>query len=162
MRRPGQIDARGNPVLDLDQLAFHGRVEHDVSISRRDAAQGDNTNKQDDLVAALVGDCSDGRIMTTQDWARVRRRRLVEQGRDNPKLEFPSNGQTIAAAEIALFQGIFGVGSAARGVPLAYVKAVFEEERLPVEEGWRRRRWWLLNIFELVMQARLVLRNIGN
>jgi hypothetical protein len=137
MRPPGQMDANGTPVLNLDQLAIPGQVEHDVSLSRRDFAQGDNLTKQDDLVADLIASSSDGRMMTSKDWARVRQTRLEQQKNDNPKLNFPSGGLTVAAAEIALIQTVFGLSDKAFDVPVPYIKAIFDEERLPIQEGVR-------------------------
>ena len=34
-------------------------------------------------------------------------------------------------------------------VPVPYVKAIFEDERLPVKEGWTKRSWWHLGLMEL-------------
>lgn len=39
MRTPGQRDAQGRPVLNLDQVSLPGVVEHDISLSRRDHLQ---------------------------------------------------------------------------------------------------------------------------
>ena len=34
---------------------------------------------------------------------------------------------------------------------MSHVKALFEEERLPREEGWKKRVWWALGLVELNM-----------
>jgi len=163
MRPVGQIDSDGIGVLHLDQLAIHGQIEHDVSLSRRDIAQGDNITKQEDLIADMIATSSDGRMMTAADWGKVRQNRLDQQRRDNPQVNFPSMGQTVAATEIALIQTIFGLSDKAFDIPVAYLKAIFEDERLPVQEGWRRRGWWgYLGIVELVKQTGVMRKHLGD
>ncbi|KAL9023546.1 MAG: hypothetical protein Q9180_008189, partial [Flavoplaca navasiana] len=74
MRDPGQKDSDGVACLNLDQLALHNVVEHDVSLSRRDFAQGDNTTPQADLVEDLVNASSNGKTITIDDFVKLRRR----------------------------------------------------------------------------------------
>jgi len=45
----------------------------------------------------------------------------------------------LACGEIAAFQGVFGKGMYYT-IPKEYVKAMFEDERLPFEEGWTPRK----------------------
>lgn len=52
-----------------------------------------------------------------------------------------------ACTEVALILKVFGNGSE---VPVSYMKALFEE-RLPREEGWKKRVWWSLGLVELSM-----------
>lgn len=33
LRRPGQFDSKGNKCIDLSQLAIHGAIEHDISLT---------------------------------------------------------------------------------------------------------------------------------
>ncbi|KAL8948337.1 MAG: hypothetical protein Q9183_007695, partial [Haloplaca sp. 2 TL-2023] len=61
LRYPDQVDAEGSPCVDLDQLDRHNVIEHDVSWTRRDAAQGDNATVQKDLVEKMMNTASDGR-----------------------------------------------------------------------------------------------------
>jgi len=61
--------------------------------------------------------------------------------------------------EIALFLGVFGDGKKVR---CDFARAFFEEERLPIREGWARRQWWRrLGIAELGLTARRVRRLVG-
>ncbi|KAG8527869.1 uncharacterized protein KY384_006785 [Bacidia gigantensis] len=149
MRKPGQFDSTGKPCLNLDQLAAHGVVEHDVSFSRRDIGQGDNLSKQADLVQQIIAASSDGKTITAEDFAGLRRRRIEEQKKANPSLTYGASQHQLACGEIALILKVFGDG---KKVPCDYMKAFFEEERLPREEGWTK-RWWSVGFFDLIPLA---------
>ncbi|KAI4268584.1 MAG: hypothetical protein LQ337_007758 [Flavoplaca oasis] len=150
MRDPGQKDAAGVACLNLDQLALHNVVEHDVSLTRRDFAQGDNNTPQADLIEDLLNASSNGKTITVDDFVKLRKRRYERQKADNPKLEFQGMQVQIACTEVALILKVFGNGSE---VPVEYVRAFFQEGRLPREEGWSKRRWWTLGLVELNMLA---------
>ena len=72
MRPPGQKDSSGTPYLKLDQLTLPGAVKHDVSLTRRDIGQGDNITRKEDLGSGLISILSNGREITSEDFA-VRR-----------------------------------------------------------------------------------------
>jgi hypothetical protein len=162
VREVGEVDGQGYQVLNLDQVSRHGAVEHDVSLTRRDFAQGDNHSPQPDLVAALLHSSSDGMVLTTESFAGHRMRRMEQQRRDNRQLSFGEGQHRIACGEVALIQRTFGHAERKWEVPVSYVKAIFEEERLPVKEGWQRRRWWLLGWVEFVMQIGVMQKAIGS
>ena len=155
LRRPEQANARGDRILDLDQMSLHNAIEHDVSLSRRDFAEGDNHSPQKDLIADLLASSSNGKFLTTDDFARFRHHRLEQQQQNNKTLEFGKLQQTLARAEVALIQTVLGAGQPMYDVPVQYIKAFFEEERLPIEEGWRKRKWWSLGLIEMNKQAKV-------
>lgn len=161
LRSADDYDAAGYPVLNLNQLGRHGAIEHDVSFSRRDAAQGDNHSPQRDLIADLIACSNDGLVITNVDLAEFRRKRLVQQKQDNPRLEFGSIQNTMACGEGAFIQRVFGDEKKDYAMPVSYIKALFEEERLPVEEGWVKRWWWPLGFTELFMQAQTLIKAVG-
>lgn len=161
LRNPGQRNPSGVKCLNLDQLSRHGPVEHDASLSRRDFAQGDNHTSQKDLVQALLAASSNGMEFTTEDFVKLRQKRLTQQKLDNQELKFGAPENRVACGEIALIQGVFGDGSRQYSVPAPYMKALFEEERLPVEEGWRRRKWWPLGVVETVLRAKAIISGVG-
>ncbi|KAL8697067.1 MAG: hypothetical protein Q9224_002485 [Gallowayella concinna] len=150
MREAGQKDANGVACLNLDQLALHNVVEHDVSLTRLDYAQGDNITPQPDLIEELLASSSNGTTMTIDDFVRLRRQRYEKQKADNPKLDFQGMQVQIACTEIALILKVFGNG---KEVPTDYVKAFFQDGRMPRDEGWSKRRWWTLGLVELNMFA---------
>lgn len=158
VRAKGQVDALGIPCLNLDDLDRHGAIEHDVSMSRRDFAQGDNHSRQADLIAEILASANhhddNGREITVDDWAGLRVRRIEQQRRDNPHLVFGPVQNRLGLAEAALIQKTFGDHSRGWAVPVEYVAALFGEERLPVREGWRKRSWWWsVGIIEMTAQA---------
>ena len=155
MREPEQKDADGVACLNLDQLALHNVVEHDVSLTRLDFAQGDNITAQPQLIADLLASSSNGKTITIPDFIGLRKRRYEKQKEDNPELDFQGMQVQIACTEIALILKVFGDG---KEVPVDYVKAFFQDGRLPRKEGWSRRRWWTLGLIELNMLAAKVQR----
>ena len=80
---------------------------------------------------------------------------------ENPSLTFDSLAHQLGCTEIALIQKLFGVKSRRYSVPVPYVKAIFEEERLPVKEGWTKRSWWHLGFMELYAQIEKSKRCVG-
>lgn len=135
MRKPGQLDSEGHRVLNLDQLGLPNTVEHDISWTRRDHQQGDNITLQKDLVEDLLASSKDGQTLTANDLAEFRKKRIVRQREDNPGLQYGSFEHDLACAEIALILNVIGSGDS---VPCSYAGAFLREERLPMQEGWKR------------------------
>lgn len=157
MRRPGQTDAMRRPVLDLDQLALPGVIEHDISLTRRDhqQAQG-NSALQSDLVEGLLRSSKDGKIITREDLAEYRKHRIAVQREENPGLLYGGVQKLLSYGEISLILDVIGDGEE---VPVEYARAFLLEERLPSKEGWRSRSgsgscswswgWWQVGIIGL-------------
>ncbi|KAF4468870.1 chloroperoxidase [Fusarium albosuccineum] len=158
MRKPGQEDSEGNRVLNLDQLALPNVVEHDISLTRRDHQQGDNRTPQKDLIDDLLASSKDGKAITAQDLAELRKRRITRQQADNPGCLYGAFQHDLSCAEIALVLNVIGNGES---VPCEYARAFFKEERLPVQEGWKRRDWWGFGIVALVSSRNKVKKLIG-
>ncbi|KAL8680744.1 MAG: hypothetical protein Q9186_003091 [Xanthomendoza sp. 1 TL-2023] len=157
-----QRDSNGTACLNLDQLSRHGAIEHDVSMTRRDFAQGENNwQAQEDLIVQLLQSSSDGVYITTADFAALRRKRLMQQTEDNKELCFPSIMHFVTAGQIGATQGVFGDGDQGHRIPVSYVEALFREERLPVKEGWRKKGGWMVGVTGLVAQLLRVRFAIG-
>lgn len=139
MRPASQKDEQGRLVLNLDQIAHHGAVEHDVSLTRLDASQGDNLSAQPELVRQLREASSDGgKTLSLEDLAELRKKRIGKQKSDNPELVYTEREHRLGCGESALLLGVFGDEKGEK-VRVDFVRALFEEERLPVEEGWTRK-----------------------
>lgn len=159
LRPKGQVNTEGVPVLHLDQISRHGAVEHDVSLSRLDAAQGDNTTPQPHLIEALLACSSDGKVITTADLGRHRKARYAQQKLANPQLNFGPGVERLACTEAALIQSVFGTGFFWWTLPVPYMRALFMEERLPIQEGWTKRRWpFRVTLFEMVALTQVMKR----
>lgn len=159
MRRPDQTDREGRPTVDLDQLALSGAVEHDISLTRRDYAQKEgNCARQEDLVSDLLSCSTDGKKITREELAGLRKRRIERQCKDNPSLTYGPLQHELGCGEIALILGVFGDGKSA---PYDFVAPFFREERLPINKGWKKRWWWTLGLVELKVMASKVKALIG-
>ncbi|KAH7146442.1 hypothetical protein EDB81DRAFT_934389 [Dactylonectria macrodidyma] len=157
MRRPGQVDSKGERVLNLDQFSLHNVVEHDVSLSRLDYGQGDNHSIQKELVEGLLASSSDAKTLTMEDLAALRGRRIEKQKEDNPNLIYESKQHDLACSEIALLLKVLGDGDQ---VHSDYARAFFHEERLPIAEGWKKRAT-SIGLLELKQTADKVKKLIG-
>jgi hypothetical protein len=122
-------------LLDLDALSKHGVIEHDASLTRFDAIQGDNHSLQPSLLAAMLAD-TPGDSMTSADFAVTRQRREAESLKaGSPKLDLKT--RTLAGGESALALQAMG-SKGADGVlsaPKEKLKTWFGEEQLPA--GYR-------------------------
>ena len=162
LRARGQRDSSGAACLNLDELDRHGVVEHDVSMSRRDLAQGDNHSAQKDLVHDMLASARDGQTLTVDDWATFRLQRIEQQKRDNRALNFGPAQDAMGLAETAFLQTTFGDRARGWAVPVSYMAVIFGEERLPVEEGWKRRWWWPVGFVGLTWRAQALKKVVGS
>ncbi|KAK4442116.1 Chloroperoxidase [Podospora aff. communis PSN243] len=167
---PPNNTKKTTPCLNLDQLATPHTIEHDISLTRLDRAQGDCTTPQPHLISALLSSSSDGgNTLSIADLASFRRLRIEQQREENPRAEYGKMQHSFACMEIALLLGVFGEGKGKdRRVRVEYVRAFLEDERLPVREGWVARggkRWWggsgRLGWVELVRTAARVRTAVG-
>lgn len=160
VRDADQVDDQGKKCMNLNQLAKHGAIEHDVSLSRRDWAQGDNLTRQADLVNHIIAASSDGgHTITIQDICALRRQRIATQRSENKELNYGKLEHELGCGEIALIMKVLGEGQRVR---CDYLKAFFEEERLPVDEGWTKRTpWWTIGLVEIKMTVERIKTIIG-
>jgi len=128
----------GPNALNLADLNKHDVIEHDASLTRNDAIQGDNHSVQPGLVQALLDDAQ-GDYLTVSSLAKSRARRDA----DSKKAGSPSLGvkmQTLANGEAALILQVLGhLGGKGAGdyqVPKSAAKQWLLDERLP--DGWKR------------------------
>lgn len=159
MRRPDQVDSTGRPVLDLNQLALPGVIEHDISLTRRDHQQPQGNNLlQKDLVHELLHSSTDGKFITRADLANYRKRRIAVQKEENPEAQYETFQHLLSCGEISLILDVLGDGEK---VPLDYARAFLLEERLPLQEGWKPRKWWGVGFIELQISILKVWRLVG-
>lgn len=72
-----QVGKPGATTFDLIDLRKHDAIEHDVSLTRHDFAQGDNYTFQPEMLEALLNDTGDGPA-TAKTVAKSRIRRTKE------------------------------------------------------------------------------------
>jgi hypothetical protein len=118
-------------LISLEDLQRHGAIEHDASLARLDAAQGNNWKAQDALVKAFLAD-ADGEYVTLESMSKTRARREKESKTIGGTL---GAQDTIAAyGEAALVLHTLGhLGNKTGGyyVPKRAIEEWFLEEKLP-------------------------------
>lgn len=156
----GQVDPKGEKVIDLENLATHGAIEHDISLTRRDVSQHQGNNYcQKDLLEKMLASSSDGgKTLSTEDLGAFIKSRIKEQLKDNPELTYGPGEHQVNCGQVALMMHCFGNG---KTIPCSYVKAIFDEERLPWKEGWQRRRWWTMGLFEFFGAVQAIKAAVG-
>ena len=159
LRNHNQFDSSGNKCINLDQMNIHGAIEHDISLSRRDIAEGDNHSPDPQLIEEMLGSSSDGgKTLSLEDFCTLQRRRIHEQLESNPSLEYGPPEHNIASGQILMMLKAFGDG---QKVPCKYMRALYKEERLPVKEGWKKKWWWPVGFVEIATGLGKVQKLIG-
>ncbi|KAK1573991.1 Chloroperoxidase [Colletotrichum navitas] len=132
----------GNPnTFNLDDIAKHKVIEHDGSLSRADfAVTGDAKTFNETVWAETrgyleAGASADGKI-DYKTMAAARSKRIATAKATNPQFDLPTNQVTVSLGESAVILGTLGQSFSAPAAPLEWMKVVFEEERLPFNEGW--------------------------
>ena len=126
MDRLGKPGPDGVEVLLLSDLALHGFIEHDASLTRRDARNGDAAEVLLPLVDQLVALSQDGKTLTLEDLTVAHQLRLAQSGSDGH--DVPAKAATIGMLEAALY---FSVMARDGAVALPDVVEFFAEERIP-------------------------------
>src|SRR5277367_591714 len=117
----------GATTFDLTDLRKHNTIEHDVSLTRHDIAQGDNYTFQPEMLEAVLKDTGD-RPATAKSFAKSRVRRTKESKLTGvPKLSL----------KLVLIS-VFNWGSALlvlgpSGIPKEDLTIFFTEERSPLD-----------------------------
>ena len=123
-------------TFNLDDINKHGIIEHDGSLSRADVYFGDNHSFNstiwNSVAAFFTADTID--VATA---AAARKARIATATAENPTFNMSATDIQFSFIESALYLGILG-NITAGVVPTKFVTTLFQEERLPYEEGWTR------------------------
>ncbi|KAJ7076977.1 Chloroperoxidase, partial [Mycena belliarum] len=125
--------------IRLDALALHNLIEHDASISRNDFGDGsgDNVHFNETVFATLANSNPGKAYYEPFSSGVVQRDRLAHSVATNPLLVNTEKEFKLRSRETALYLSIFG--DPTTGIaPKKFVNIFFREERLPIEEGWRK------------------------
>ncbi|KAJ7573362.1 hypothetical protein C8J56DRAFT_804841, partial [Mycena floridula] len=115
----------------------HNTIEHDASISRGDFALGDNFHFNETIFSALANSNPGVDFYNATSAGQVQKQRLVESQATNPQLINTRKEIAIRTSESALYLSVMG-DPLTGVVPKNFVNIFFREERLPLEEGWKR------------------------
>ena len=133
MVRLGEAGPDGVEVLDLARLVKHGFLEHDASLTRRDARDGDAAQVVPPLVEQLLSFSEDGRTLTLEDLATAHRVRMAQSATGGHHV--PLKAGLLGIFEAALLYQVFGQG---RALALGDAGELLEKEQLPAGVGSRR------------------------
>ncbi|KAK1978077.1 Chloroperoxidase [Colletotrichum cereale] len=134
----------GNPTtFNLDDLANPDFIEHSGSLSRADfAVTGDaktfNQTVWNETLGYLEAGASaaaDGKI-DIKTMATARSKRIATAKATNPQFNLTASQVTVSLGESAVILGTIGQSFTAPAAPVEWMRVVFEEERLPFNEGW--------------------------
>lgn len=132
----GHVDpVSGQSVLDLANLDKHNALEHDASLTRLDAANGDAINVNANLVSTLLSFSTDNQTLTVDQMAAYRNQRDLQSQAADP---------SYSASIMATFQKYHEASQlltvmtdASTGAARTdWMKVWLGEERLPTELGW--------------------------
>ncbi|THU80856.1 Cloroperoxidase [Dendrothele bispora CBS 962.96] len=144
-------DARDS--FTLKDLALHGTIEHDASISRSDTSLGDSLSFNQTLFNLFLSQSNPGKdVYDPVSAGHVQHDRLQDSIERNPNVTNTIKEFMQRSLESALYLGAMGdpmtgiapknslpslVSVDARWTP-TFVDVLFQEERIPYAEGWER------------------------
>ncbi|KAK7054308.1 hypothetical protein VNI00_003501 [Paramarasmius palmivorus] len=124
-------------TMTLDDLKVHGVIEHDASLSRQDFALGDNLHFNETIFTTLANSNPGSDVYNTTSAGQVQHARLADSVANNPNVTNTETTFVIRSFESSLYLSV--MGDPAVGVaPKNFVQIFFREQRLPIEEGWKR------------------------
>lgn len=158
--------------FSLKHLKKHGLIEHDASISRFDANEGDYLNPQSELIAEFLdginyppglSDCE--KMVTLEDYARKRtelENKITSYLPQQPKYRIHLLGIGEAALALHAFADkdspVYLKGICARS---QWLKIWYNEERFPLELGWKNKRpGYKITLFSFFRTARKLFRTM--
>ncbi|KAF4446565.1 hypothetical protein F53441_9792 [Fusarium austroafricanum] len=125
-----------NVTFNLDDLAKHGVIEHDGSLSRADIFFGDNHSFNETIWASTASHFTESTI-SIPTAAKARKERLAAAKAVNPEFKLDADGTRFSLIETALYLSVFG-NLQDGNAKTEWVKTLFQEERVPFEEGFKR------------------------
>ncbi|KAJ7587570.1 Chloroperoxidase, partial [Mycena floridula] len=124
-------------TFTLDDIKLYNSLEHDASLSRGDFALGDNLHFNETIYQTLANSNPGVEFFNATSAGQVQKERLAISQATNPKNINTSKEFGIRTAQSALYLSV--MGNPITGVaPKEFVNIFFREERMPIEEGWKR------------------------
>lgn len=111
-------------------------IEHDASLSRADASTGNDHSFNQSIFNTVLSYFDGEANATITPAAKAKFNRVTTEAARDPDFSYGPVQFVLSYGETALYLSTMGdpvTGSA----PVDFIKVLFEEERLPYEEGWR-------------------------
>jgi len=121
-------------LSDLDQHDFP--IEHDGSLSRQDAYYGNDYSFYNPHWQQVLSFYDGLNVTNTKQASLARYHRINDSLTHNPEAVYGLKEFLLSSGETGLYVQTMSnpINSSA---PIAYIKTLFEEEKLPYELGWR-------------------------
>jgi len=133
----GLLSGDAPTTLNLDALKLHNLIEHDASVSRGDFALGDNLHFNETIFTTLANANPGLDYYNATSAGQVQHDRLAISLATNPNITNTPKEFLLRTRESGLYLTV--MGNPLTGVaPKEFVQIFFREERLPIEEGWKR------------------------
>ncbi|KAF7341350.1 hypothetical protein MVEN_01871500 [Mycena venus] len=133
----GLLSSNDPTTMNLDDLKLHGLIEHDASLSRLDAALGDSLHFNEQQFSTLANSNPGVDYYNTTSAGHVQRDLLAQSIRLNPTQTNSPKEFKIRTRESAFYLSV--LGDPLTGIaPKKFVQIFFREERLPIQEGWKK------------------------
>ncbi|KAF2022318.1 Cloroperoxidase [Aaosphaeria arxii CBS 175.79] len=132
-----QTVPQGSTTLNLDDLSKHNIIEHDGSLSRQDFnISGDATTFNSGIFDEFVGYFGGAQDVSLPVAAAGRWGRINSAKAKNPAFSYTASQRFSSYLESAIYSLVLAAPKK-QAVPLAWLNALFKEERFPYNEGWR-------------------------
>ncbi|KAK7049760.1 hypothetical protein VNI00_005791 [Paramarasmius palmivorus] len=122
--------------FSLADIALHGNIEHDASVSRQDRNLGDNVKFNEDIYTTLANSNPGLDYYNATSAGMVQMARMQQSQTTNPNFRNTIKEFQIRTRESALYLMVMG-NPETGAAPKKFVDIFFREERLPLEEGWK-------------------------
>lgn len=142
----------------LEQLNVHNVLEHDASLSRQDAAFGNN-HVFNETVFNTSRAYWTADVLTAEMIANSKLFRQIESRATNPNYRFTSTTEAFSLGEMAAPIIVFG-NTDEFTVPKNLVEYFFLNERLPEELGWSPKNH--STTLEIIMKVSQAIGNATN
>ncbi|KAK8060813.1 hypothetical protein PG996_010743 [Apiospora saccharicola] len=120
-------------LVDLDQKPF----EHDASLSRAEAFTGDSLHFNPKVWAQTASHFGGKDVVSIEAAAQARGDRVATAKRTDPDFNLTGNALSASYAESGLYLIAFG-DKTNGNARTDWIRSMFEQERLPYDEGWSR------------------------
>ncbi|RIB25458.1 Chloroperoxidase [Gigaspora rosea] len=130
--RSGENISKGQ--FNLDDLDQHNKIEHDVSLTRKDFYFGDNHTIDPELVDLLLKRNFNGKI-NEESFAKIHWIRYNNSKEFNPTLSYAIKQKLLSAGESVLLLNVIG-GNTNLEIDIEKLDVFLKHERFP--EGWRK------------------------
>lgn len=122
-------------LSDLDQHNFP--IEHDSSLSRRDAFFGNDYDFYPPNWQQVLDSFGPVPATSIASASKAKYVRVQDSMAKNPTFTYGPREFLFSYGEVAIYLQTMGSSTTSGIAPLKYVRPLFEEDRLPFAEGWR-------------------------